>query len=187
LKLLLASASPQRRKLLTEAGFEFDVDPADVPEVAEGLEPAHIAVVNAEAKAHAVANRHADGSVVLGADTVVDLNGMPLGQPENEEQARMFLAMLSDGAHEVHTAVCVVAGEVTRTGVSSSRVHFRELSDSDIDSYISTGEWIGRAGGYAIQESGASLVTEVEGDFNTVVGLPMDVVRQLLPDSVQPA
>lgn len=184
--LILASASPQRRTLLGEAGYEFEVAPADVPEIAEGPEPVHIALLNAEAKARAVAADRPSEVAVLGADTVVDVGGVPLGQPADAAEAERHLRMLSGSLHEVHTGVCVVAGEIERSGVASTRVRFREVTDAEVADYIAKGEWKGRAGGYAIQESGDAFVTEVEGDFDNVIGLPMRLVRELLPESVQP-
>lgn len=187
MKLVLASASPQRRKLLGEAGYGFEVVPADVPEIAEGPEPVHIALLNAEAKARAVADEVGSDSVVIGADTVVDVGGVPLGQPADAQEAEKYLRMLSGTLHEVHTGVCVVSGELERSGVASTRVRFRELTDEDVAGYVGTGEWQGRAGGYAIQESGDEFVEAVEGDFDNVIGLPMRLVAELLPESVQPS
>ncbi|CAB4880268.1 unannotated protein [freshwater metagenome] len=186
LKFLLASASPQRSKLLGAAGYEFDVVTVDVVEVAGGFEPAHIAVINAEAKARAGALLD-QSAVVLGADTVVDVEGVALGQPVDAAQALDFLRLLSGSTHEVHTGVCVIEGESTRSGVSSTRVSFRDLTEGEMDAYVNSGEWEGRAGGYAIQETGDQFVTSVEGDFDNVIGLPMELVKLLLPVSVQPA
>ena len=186
MKLILASASPQRLALLGEAGYGFDVVPANVPEIAEGLEPAHIALVNAEAKARAVASDLGPDVVVIGADTVVDVEGVPLGQPADIAEAERHLRSLSGTLHEVHTGVCVVAGDVERSGVASTRVRFKALSDGEVSDYLATGEWQGRAGGYAIQESGDAFVEAVEGDFDNVIGLPMRLVVELLPESVQP-
>ena len=185
--LILASASPQRRTLLGEAGYRFKVVPADVPEIAEGPEPVHIALLNAEAKARAVASDLGPDVAVLGADTVVDAGGVPLGQPADEAEAASFLRLLSGTQHEVHTGVCVVHAEGERSGVASVRVRFRQLSDVDIASYVDRGEWKGRAGGYAIQETGDAFVEAIEGDFDCCVGLPMRLVAELLPESVQPA
>jgi septum formation protein len=187
LDLILASASPQRRKLLGEAGYGFEVVPADVPEIAEGPEPVLIALLNAEAKARAVASKSGSQVVVLGADTVVDVDGMPLGQPADETEAANFLRLLSGTQHQVHTGVCVVHAEGERSGVASVRISFRELTDQDIAEYVELGEWRGRAGGYAIQETGDTFVSSVEGDFDCCVGLPMRLVVELLPESVQPA
>jgi septum formation protein len=186
LKLILASASPQRRKLLGDAGYGFEVVPSAVAEIANGPEPAHIALLNAEAKARAVSAEYPE-AVVLGADTVVDVEGIPLGQPADPQEAEEHLRLLSGSRHEVHTGVCVISGEVERSGVASTRVQFRALTDEEMLAYVAKGEWQGRAGGYAIQESGDAFVTEVNGDFDNVIGLPMRLVAELLPDSVQPA
>ena len=185
MKLLLASASPQRSGLLSGAGVEFEVSVSGVDEVEEGFQPEHIAVVNAEAKAAAVASKAGSGFVVLAADTVVDLNGHALGQPVDEEQAFGFISALAGRTHEVHTAVCVVEGESVRTGVASTRVTFRELAVGEIEDNLRLGEWRGRAGGYAIQAGGANLVERVDGDLDNVVGLPVALALQLLPESVQ--
>jgi len=186
LKLILASASPQRRKLLGDAGYGFEVVPSAVAEIANGPEPPHIALLNAEAKARAVSAENPE-AVVLGADTVVDVEGIPLGQPADPKEAEEHLRLLSGSLHEVHTGVCIISGGVERSGVASTRVQFRVLTDEEMLAYVAKGEWQGRAGGYAMQESGDAFVTEVNGDFDNVIGLPMRLVAELLPDSVQPA
>jgi len=176
-RLILASASPQRRAILAQVGIPFDVRPADVEEVGEG-DPGVVAAENAMRKAMAV-----PGDVVLGADTVVAIDGRILGKPRDAEQAREYLRLLAGRTHEVIGGVGVVeGGEVSVAFHEVTKVTFRELGDALIDWYVATGEWEGRAGGYAIQGRGAALVAAVEGDYLNVVGLPLARLLDLLPD-----
>ncbi|HEX2410182.1 MAG TPA: Maf family protein [Solirubrobacteraceae bacterium] len=174
--LVLASASPQRRAILEDAGFEFTVLPANVEEETHG-EPAEVAELNARRKATAI-----PGSLVLGADTVVALDGDILGKPADEAAAREYLRRLNGRTHEVVGAIALAQdGEVTATAVEVTRVAFTRHTDEEIDAYVATGEWVGRAGGYAIQESGGSRLVEwVDGDYLNVVGLPLARLEELL-------
>lgn len=138
---------------------------------------------HAAAKAREVVARTAipDGGAVLGADTAVVLAGeRVLGKPADRADARQMLAMLSGRAHVVATGVCLVTAESEHTFVDEATVHFRPFGAEHIAWYLERGEWHGRAGGYAIQGSGASLVARVEGDFTTVVGLPIGRLLTLL-------
>lgn len=191
MRLVLASASPQRRGLLADAGYRFEVLVADVEELTVG-DPAGVAERNAVAKAEAVALRvgeSVDDSlaavVVLGADTVVAMDGQLFGKPDDRQHAAEMLSRLSGREHEVHTGVAVVAGGVTRSAVATTAVRFTELDTDAIALHVGLGEWEGRAGGYAIQESAGELVTGLDGDLDTVIGLPIRVVESLLPDAVQ--
>lgn len=174
--LILASASPQRRAILTDAGIDFTVVPANVDEEMTG-DAAAVAERNARRKATAVT-----GPLVLGADTVVVLDGDILGKPADEEAARAYLRRLSGRTHEVVGAIALAeAGEIVATAVETTRVTFHRRSDEEIDAYVATGEWVGRAGGYAIQETGGTVLVEhIEGDYLNVVGLPLARLEQLL-------
>lgn len=174
--LTLASASPQRRAILTQLGVAFEVRPADVEELAHG-EAHEVAGENARRKALAV-----PGGVVLGADTVVSLDGEPLGKPRDAAEARAMLTRLAGRAHHVVGGVAIARdGALEAHGVASTLVRFRTPSASAIDAYVATGEWEGRAGGYAIQLRGALLVAAVEGDYLNVVGLPVALLVELAP------
>jgi septum formation protein len=174
--LILASASPQRRAILAEAGIQFEVRPADVEEETAG-DPAEVAELNARRKATAV-----PGELVLGADTVVALEGRILGKPRDEAEAREYLGRRNGRTHDVVGAIALAEdGEVVATAVETTKVAFRRRSDAEIAEYVATGEWVGRAGGYAIQEEGGSFMVErIDGDYLNVVGLPLDRLKQLL-------
>jgi septum formation protein len=172
MRLVLASASPQRRAILEQLGIEFTVQPAEIEELSAG-DPHHVVVENARRKARAV-----DGDVVLGCDTEVILDGHVFGKPADEDEARTFLRRLSGRTHEVFGGIVVRRGGDERSGVCVTKVRFRTLEASEIEAYLATGEWRNRAGGYAIQGRGAVLVEEIEGDFWNVVGLPVpELVR----------
>jgi septum formation protein len=173
----LASASPQRRAILAQVGIPFEVRPANVDEESAG-DPLQAAEVNARRKAAAI-----PGDLVLGADTDVALDGEILGKPRDAEQARAFAVRLSGRTHEVVGGIALAEqGEIVATAVEVTRVTFRALDDALIDWYVATGEWEGRAGGYAIQGSGAALVAGIEGDYLNVVGLPLARLLDLRPD-----
>jgi septum formation protein len=176
--LTLASASPQRRAILEQLGIEFQVVVPDVEELTEG-DPATVVVENALRKARAV-----DGDPVLAADTEVVLDGRVFGKAADETQAERFLRALSGRTHEVWGGVAVREGDRELTAHAVTRVDFRSLTERDIDWYLATGEWRGRAGAYAIQGQGAALVDSIAGDFWNVVGLPLSELVRLVPDLV---
>ena len=174
-RLILASASPQRRAILTQAGVPFEVLPAGVEEESAG-EPRAVAAENARRKALAV-----PGELVLGADTLVAVDGDILGKPRDAAQAREYVARLAGRAHEVVGGVALArGGAVAAEHVEVTRVEFRPLTPDQVAAYVATGEWEGRAGGYAIQGRGAPLVRRIEGDYFNVVGLPVAAVFDLL-------
>jgi septum formation protein len=150
--------------------------PANVEEETEG-DAAAVAERNARRKATAV-----PGPLVLGADTIVVLDGDILGKPADEAAARAYLKRLNGRTHEVVGAIALAEeGEVVASAVETTRVRFHKRTDEEIDAYVATGEWVGRAGGYAIQETGGSvLVQAVEGDYLNVVGLPLARLKALL-------
>lgn len=166
--ILLASGSPQRRTLLGALGVEFEV-------VVSGVEEGEDPLVNARAKAEEVAGRLGvpAGGAVLGADTEVILDGRVFGKPADRASAAEMLGALSGRAHTVRTAVCLITPDDRRELEDEATVVVREISDALAAWYLDTGEWRERAGGYAIQGSGAALVERVEGDVTTVIGLPV--------------
>jgi nucleoside triphosphate pyrophosphatase len=173
--LILASASPQRRAILDDAGIAFEVRPADVDEETEG-DPAAVAERNARRKAAAV-----PGDLVLGADTIVALEGVILGKPRDAAQAREYVGRLNGRTHEVVGGIALARdGAVVATAVEITRVTFHEMDDATLDRYVATGEWEGRAGGYAVQGAGGSLVAFVDGDYLNVVGLALRRVEELI-------
>ena len=180
--LVLASASPRRLDLLAQVGIVPDhVDPAAIDEtpLPRELPPAHVARL-ALAKAEAVRPHHND-AFILAADTVVACGRRILGKPADEAAARRFLTLLSGRRHRVYGGVAVIApdGRVgTRRVVS--QVALKRLADSELSAYLATGEWQGKAGGYAIQGRGALLVSWMQGSYSNVVGLPLFETAQLL-------
>ncbi len=183
--LILASASPRRAELLTQAGFHFVVDAADADErLLPGESPdAYVARVALD-KLRTVAARHPVDATILAADTTVVLDGEILGKPLHDADATRMLGLLSGQEHDVLTAVVVrgPAGELTE--VVRTRVHFIDLSAGDIAWYVGTGEPEGKAGAYAIQGRGARFVDRIEGSWSNVVGLPIATVARMLAEVV---
>lgn len=180
--IVLASASPRRRELLTSIGLTFTVDPADVDEeTLSDLDPLQQAVALAELKAEHVARRHGE-ALVIGADTIVTIDGMALGKPQDDEDARRMLRMLSGRTHEVITGVAVVDAATNRAASEAERtlVTFRTLSEDEIARYVASGEPMDKAGAYAIQGLGALLVSRIVGCYPNVVGLPLVTLARLL-------
>ena len=169
--LVLASRSPQRRAILEQLGIAFEVVVVDVEELAAG-EPVEVARANALSKARAAALRHPDGTV-LGVDTIVALDGEIFGKPASAQDARETLARLSGRTHEVVSGLALLKPANPQVAHEVTSVTFRALERDLIDRYVETGEWSGRAGGYAIQGRGAGLVRRIMGDYLNVVGLPV--------------
>ncbi len=181
MRLILASASPRRLSLLARIGVVPDaVDPADIDEAVLPGELPRLHVMRlAAAKAEAVAKRH-PGAVVLAADTVVAAGRRILPKAEVEAQARDCLTMLSGRRHRVLTAVTVIADGKARHRLSTTIVTFKPLTAADIDAYIASNEWQGKAGGYAIQGRAEAFVRFLSGSHSGVVGLPLFETRNLL-------
>lgn len=180
MRLILASASPRRKELLKNAGYEYEVCPADIDEtMPEGVEPETACEILSRKKAQAVLEENPD-AVVLGSDTIVVLGNTILGKPENEEDAKAMLRALSGRVHQVYTGLCVCSKEKTLSLVSRADVRFYNLSDAVIDAYIATKEPMDKAGAYGIQGVGSMLVRSIEGDYFTIVGLPMAKAARML-------
>lgn len=180
--LILASSSPRRRELLQTIGLSFTVMTSDVDETTdEHLSPKEVVEELALRKAKEVASRLTEG-VVLGSDTVVVLRDQILGKPEDEEDAFRMLSMLQGQEHTVYSGVALIDVETGHTEVSYShtQVRIRALTEREIKSYIATGEPMDKAGSYAIQGIGATIVEGIIGDYFTVVGLPLGLTTKLL-------
>ncbi len=188
-RLVLASASPRRCRLLAGEGYDLVVDPAGVDEslppgsyepsepVESGRRAAQLIAVR---KAVAVAARR-PGEIVLGADTiVVTEDGSILGQPRDRAESRAMIERLSGRSHWVHTGVAVVRDEAVCDAADTARVRFRPLSPPEIDAYVASGEGDDKAGAYGYQGLGRGLVESVEGDEQTVIGLPLRLVADLV-------
>jgi len=175
LSLVLASASPRRREILATLGLRFGVRPSGVEErVRPGEGPSAFASRVARDKALDVAAAAPEGDFVLGADTVVVVDGMILGKPSGDDEAAAMLRRLSGRWHDVTTAVALVrgGGEPVEDLVVTTRVHFVELGEDRIARYVATGEGRDKAGAYAVQGVGSGLVDRIEGSYSNVVGLP---------------
>ncbi len=184
-KIVLASASPRRKELLSELGLEFDIRPAHVDETYFGDTSAREFVkLIAVRKANEVVRGCAEGELVIAADTVVALEGKVLGKPQNSTHARQMLQSLSGRTHEVLSGVCIVdtATKQLLAAVESTEVKFRELSVTEIEEYIASGEGEDKAGSYAIQGEGGRMVQEVLGSTSNVIGMPMELVQRMFKD-----
>jgi septum formation protein len=180
--LVLASASPRRVELMLEAGYEFDVLVPEVEEAHdESLSCEALTIENARRKADAVAHLRAD-AVVIAADTLVYLDGVPIGKPRDMEEAAAFLRKLSGRVHQVCTGVALASmgGKAVGTFHVVSYVKFKELSEEIIRDYHSRIQPLDKAGAYAVQDESAMIIEEVEGSWSNVKGLPMERLAEAL-------
>lgn len=180
-KLILASGSPRRKELLTAVGWQFEAITAGVDEsLKSGEDPATYVQRLAKSKAEAVAANLDQGLLVLGADTTVVVHHQILGQPDDDEDAKRMLRLLNGKWHEVLTGVALVrVGGESRVDYETTRVRFAEMSEREMDWYISTGEARGKAGAYGIQGAAGLLIEEIAGDYFNIVGLPIRLAYEL--------
>ena len=178
-RVILASASPRRRELLTLVGIPHEVRPADVD---ESLHPGEAPAVYAERLARAKASTVPPDPAVLaiGSDTIVVIDDVVLGKPRDRDDAARMLRTLSGRTHTVYTAVAVRRGERIASGVEHVAVTFRPLTDAMIESYIATGEPMDKAGAYGIQGFGATIVERIDGDYFAVMGLALGRLVELM-------
>ena len=181
-RLVLASASPRRLDLLRQIGITPDaVLPADIDETAlRGETPTQLARRLAEQKAAALQGKADTGDLILAADTVVSVGRRILPKTETETQARHCLALLSGRGHRVQTGICLIAGGRAISKVVSSRVKVKALSAAEVNAYMASGEWQGKAGGYAIQGRAAAFISSLVGSYSNIVGLPLYETANLL-------
>lgn len=184
---ILASASPRRKELLKEIVPAFEILPSHGEEIVdENLSPKELVKALAKQKASEVALLpQAEGKIVLGADTVVALQGKILGKPADKEEAFSMLSALSGKMHEVYTGVCILCptnegGRVAFTEADCTKVYFFELEKEKIFDYIATGSPMDKAGAYGIQDGG--LVERIEGSFSNVVGLPTELCKKMVEE-----
>lgn len=178
MKLILASNSPRRRELLSQLEYPFEIIPSNCEEITTATKPTDIVQQLATLKAKEVYASHPD-CVVVGCDTVVDFDGVIFGKPKDYADASRMLHALSGNTHFVHTGVCVLSPVGEWLFCDSTEVHFRELSDKEIQSYIMSGEADGKAGAYGIQDD-SHFAASYSGDFDNVVGLPTYRVKEIL-------
>jgi len=182
-KIVLASASPRRKELLSSMGLEFEVIPSEVEENIEDMEFSREIVEKlAEEKALEVAHRLNFPAVVIGADTVVVVGKKILGKPKNEEDACKMLSMLSGKVHQVVSGIAVVDLQDAKTFKSSvvSDVQFKKLSQEEISAYIATNEPFGKAGAYAIQGKAGIFAEKINGCYSNIVGISVFELAKLL-------
>lgn len=181
--LILASKSPRRRELLAQMGLtDFEIHPALGEELAQpDLTPPELVQALALHKAQEVAQTFAQsGDVVIGADTIVVLDGQVLGKPHDEAHALAMLTALSGREHHVYTGVAVLQDSRELAQVEDTAVWFRDASQAELNRYIATGEPMDKAGAYGIQGRGGLLVSRIEGDYTNVVGLPIVRLARML-------
>ena len=186
-KLILASGSPRRRELLEREGFAFEVLTSSADERYEpGMPPSQVAPLLASIKARAVAQtlppEELAGSVLVGADTIVALDGTIYGKPADAEDARRMLRELSGRTHQVITGVCIIAGGQEHCLAELTDVSFRSLDEDEIAAYVASGEPRDKAGAYAIQGGAAAFVSRYEGSYDNIVGLPTEKLSELLKE-----
>ena len=179
--VLLASESPRRRELLGRLGIDFKVETAPVEELTAAADPRSVPLLNAAAKAAAVAERH-PAAVVIGADTVICLNGRIIGKPRDRADAEEILHRLSGTSHEVITGLALLspARKIREVWEEVATVRFRPLTAAAIDDYLARVYVLDKAGAYAIQEHGDELVEQLEGEFENVIGLPLERLSRRL-------
>ena len=183
-RIILASGSPRRRELLSGIYDKFEIITSDVDEQLDGdILPVRGVEILAVRKGRAVADTLPSDCVVISSDTLVEIDGTPLGKPTSREDAYGMLKRLSGNYHSVHTGIAVHYGGRVISGVASARVKFKPLSDGEIYAYIDGGEPMDKAGAYGIQGEGGKFIEGYEGDFDTIMGLSVSLTKQLI-DSI---
>lgn len=178
-RLVLASASPRRREILSHIGLDFDVVVTDADEK-NGL-PENVGELVRELAKRKAAACTANG-IIIACDTVVCLDGKVLTKPENASDAARMLRALSGNTHEVYSGLCVTDGEKVVSSHTITSVKMREISEDEIAAYIATGEPLDKAGAYGIQDLGGIFVEKIDGDYYNVVGLPLECLCGILKD-----
>ena len=176
--IVLASSSPRRNELLKKICKDFIIDACEVEEIQNADTPQGLAMKNAKIKAETVAKRHPQ-DIVIGADTIVALNGEIFGKPDGEIGAIEMLKKLSDKKHEVITGLAISFAGKTFTAAEVTEVYFGEMTDTEIKNYVATGEPLDKSGSYALQGGAAKFIKKINGDWSNVVGLPLYRLRML--------
>ena len=182
MKIVLASKSPRRRKMLKELGIKYTLWKGEADEsVNREYKPNNLVKLLAKRKAFACFDDIKDkNSLIISADTVVSLDGMILGKPKDDDDARKMLRRMSGTTHFVYSGVAAIYNGKTVCAYEKTKIKFREISDREIERYIATGEHRDKAGSYGIQEKGGYFVESVSGDINNVVGLPVLKLRNMI-------
>lgn len=177
--IILASKSPRRQELLARLGLDFTVMTEDIDETMDPAVPLEQEILRvSEAKARAVHAGPED--LIISADTVVCVDGRRLGKPADEADAKAMLRLLSGRAHTVVSGLCVLRGERCKTAAVHTAIHFRPLSEREIDAYVASGEPMDKAGAYGIQGLAAIFVDKLDGDYYNVMGLPLCKLAEML-------
>ncbi len=180
-RLILASSSPRRQKILEDMGLEFDIIPSDFEEILDSDVFDYKKIENlAFQKAKSVANKVKEDFIILSADTVVILENKILGKPKDEAEAFLMLKKLSGKRHFVVTSACLLSREITKINSTTSFVEFSNLSDEIIKNYIEKFKPLDKAGAYGIQELPEGFVKQIEGSFENIIGLCPDAIRKML-------
>jgi len=181
-EIILASQSPQRKEILKNLGIFFRAIPADIDEHHDGLKtPFAIAKSIAQRKAEKIAKKHPD-NWIIGCDTIVVLkNGKIVLKPKDRAEAKAILKAYSDSYCDVYSGLCLMSQKLNKKFVQheKTRIHFRHISNSEIEAYLETGEWVGRSGALTIEERG-DWVKKIEGDYWNIVGLPVNLLKEML-------
>ncbi len=182
--LILASKSPRRREILQQLGIPFVTCNIDIDEAAHYRKRVRSSVLNISRKKAEVAASRFSRGLVVGVDTVVYFNERILGKPENAEQARAYIKMLRGNRHQVFSGITVrdVYRAVARSSCSTSSVQFMRMNDEEIGRYVQEGEWVDKAGGYAIQGQAAFFIRRIEGSYYNIMGLPVEELYTLLKE-----
>ncbi|MBQ8476568.1 MAG: septum formation protein Maf [Candidatus Gastranaerophilales bacterium] len=184
MNIILASNSPRRKEILQKAGYKFEVIPSLYDENIQGLKYSAEIVINCACnKAFEVAKKNRK-SLVIGADTVVVHKNRILGKPQNKIEAFEMLKTLSNDTHFVASAICLIHGMEIVKGIELTNVTFRELSDTDIMTYIKTRHPLDKAGSYGVQDEGFDFAINIEGNLDNVIGFPMKLFDELLSECI---
>ena len=184
MRVILASKSPRRKELLGEIIKDFEIITKEVDEtLSDSVHPREGVEILAVRKGFAVAYEEGD-ALVISSDTLVEIGGVALGKPKDKEDAFKMLKLLSGKAHNVHTGVAVHYRGKAYSGVATTAVYFREMTDEEILEYIESGDPMDKAGSYGIQSGGGKFVEKIEGDYDTVVGLSVSLTKKLIDEAI---
>ena len=185
MRYILASKSPRRRELIGEIIKDFEIITREVDEsLPEGIHPREGVEILAVRKGEVIADEVGGDAVVISSDTLVEIDGIPLGKPVDEADACAMLRSLSGRAHNVHTGVAVHYKEKCFSGVATTAVYFREMTEDEISEYVASGDPMDKAGSYGIQSGGGKFVEKIDGDYDTVVGLSVRLTKELINEAL---
>ena len=184
MRYILASKSPRRKELISEIIKDFEIITKEVDEsLPSDIHPREGVEMLAVRKGSAVAAELDDSCVVISSDTLVEIGGVALGKPTDRADAFSMLKLLSGKAHNVHTGVAVHYNGKVCSGVATTAVYFRKMTDEEINDYINSGDPMDKAGSYGIQSGGGKFVEKIEGDYDTVVGLSVSLTKRLIDEA----